>query len=167
MRNIALFLCILLLLSVCIGCSAKQDNFEQPVNFYYCKNEISYHSVSGVIAPEIRDGAGFHGNLSAFMHAYLRGPESAYLQTWIPSDVYLVSCEVADAELNLVFSSQFAKLSGVKLTTVCSAILLSLHDYTGIQILNISAKDTQLDEKDVLRFSMDDVILIDTVTIDE
>ena len=106
-----------------------------------------------------------HSNVTAFLHAYLRGPSSSELYSLIPPDVYLASCNVIDDTAYIEFSTQFSKLSGIKVTTACSAILLSLNDFIDIQTIHISARDAQIDEKTEWIFSMDEIVLIDSITI--
>ena len=77
--------------------------------------------------------------------------------------VYVVSCQIDADRVILVMSSQFSNLSGIELTTACSALLMTIHDYTGAQTLQISAKDAQLDDKNEIILTMDDIVLIDTV----
>ena len=167
MKKLAILMCMILLPPSLWGCGNKTDDFTEPVKFYYEKKDISYNSEFGVLEPEVREGAGFQGNATAFMHAYLRGPESDSLQGIIPSDVYLVSCTIDGDAAYITLSSQFANLTGMKLTTACSAVLRSLHDYTGIDTLTIRAKDQKLEDQDEIVMTMDDIVLIDTVIIDE
>ena len=161
MKKLAILMCCAVFLQILLGCGAAKDDYKEPVNFYYEKTNVSYDSSSGVIEKETREGSVFQGNLTAFLHAYLRGPESDILQSIIPSDVYLVSCEIIDNTAYITLSSQFAKLSGVRLTTACSALLLTMHDYVGIDTLSIRAKDVQIDDKNSIILKMEDVILID------
>lgn len=167
MKRINILICIVLVLQMFCSCTADSEDFENPVNFYYCKEEISYNSASGVIHPETRDGSNFHGNLTACLRAYLLGPETEVLVSPIPKDVYLVSCSVDGDVAELVFSTQFSKLSGVKLTTACSAILMTLHDYTGVQMLKISAKDSTLDGHEYIEMHLDEIVLLDAVSVQE
>jgi len=162
MKKICLLLCCVLILQLLCACGGQQEEFEYPVNFYYVNKEIFYNSASGVIQAEKREGKGLYNNLTAFLHAYLLGPSNSELQQLIPADVYLVSCSADDDIINIVFNSRFSKLTGVKLSTVCAAILLSVYDYTGIDTIQVSAKDSKLEDKDVIVFSMDDIVLMDT-----
>ena len=162
MRKIVLILtCVTLVLCLLCACSAKKQEFEDPVSFYFAKKEISYNSSTGVLYPEIREGKTFHNNLIACLRAYMLGPDSTELQRLIPSDVYLVSCEQEEDVVNLVMSNQFSQLSGIELSTACSALLLTIHDYTGATTMNLSVKDGLVDGKDVFALSMDDIVLID------
>lgn len=161
MKKLCILICCVILLQMVLGCNRKEETFKEPINLYYCSNEITYNSASGVISPEIREGAGMHGNLNAFLHAYLTGPQSTNLHTLIPSDVYLVSCEIDEREISIVLSKSFSKLTGIDLTTACSALLMSIHEYSGAETMRISVKDGQLDDKDEMLFSMNDIVLID------
>ncbi|MBQ8359084.1 MAG: GerMN domain-containing protein [Oscillospiraceae bacterium] len=164
MKRACLLLCCALILQILSGCGKKDDDFELPVNFYYSNKEIAYNSQTGVIQAEKREGQSFHGNVTALLHAYLLGPHSDELYSPIPKDVYLVSCQIENDAAYIVLSAQFSKLSGIGLTTGCSAILMTLHDYAGVNDLVIRAKDSQLDGKDTLELSTDSIVLIDTVS---
>lgn len=165
-KILLLTLCVLFVISMC-SCGKDNEDFLEPVNFYYCNEEISYNSTSGVIHAEIREGADFGGDISEFLHAYLLGPQSDHLQTLIPSDVYLISCDIEEDVVNIKFSSHFSRLSGVKLTTACTALLMSIHDYMGAQTLNIYANNEKIDDKDVFTITVEDIVLIDTVATQE
>lgn len=162
MKRFVLFLCYALLLTSLCACSSKDEEFDEPVNFYYRSKEISYNSPTGVIQPEVREGAGYYGNLTAFLRAYLFGPVSDELQSFIPTDAYMVSCQIDNGVATVVMSAQFANLSGVDLSAACSALLMTIHDYTGADTLQVSAKDSLLDGKDTFVITMDSIVLMDT-----
>ena len=163
MKKICILICCVLLLQMCCACASKKNELKEPVNFYYGRETISYNSDSGVIQPELREGSGFHGNVTALLHAYLLGPSSSELRRLIPADVYLVSCDVDNEVITIELSNPFSKISGIELSTACSALLLTVHDYTGAETLYISTKDGRLEDKDTLMLKMDDIVLIDTV----
>ena len=163
MKKLSLLICCALLAQLLCSCAAKKEEMKEPVNFYYCNSNIAYNSPTGVIQAEVRESAGFHGNLLAFLRAYLQGPVNSELKRFVPADVYVVSCQIDADRVILVMSSQFSNLSGIELTTACSALLMTIHDYTGAQTLQISAKDAQLDDKNEIILTMDDIVLIDTV----
>lgn len=167
MKKLCFLLSCVLILQMLGACAGKEEDFQVPTRFYYSNKEIAYNSPAGVIRPETREGAGFEGNVEAFLHAYLLGPVSQDLERIIPSDVYLVSCEADGDTIRVELSTQFSKLSGIDLLTACSAIFLSLHDFCGTETLEISATDSQLDDKDTLTITMDDIVLMDTVNMEE
>lgn len=161
MKKICFLLCCVLILQLLCGCSGKKDDFKEPVLFYYCNKDIYYNSDTGVISPETREGASYHGNLTSFVRAYLLGPSSTDLQQFIPADVRLLSCQEDGNTVSLVMSNQMTQLSGVDLSMACSALLLTVNGYSGAQILRLSAEDGQLDGKNEIVLSMDDIVLMD------
>ena len=163
MKKLSVLLCCVLFLQMLCACNGKNEEMKAPVNFYFRNKEITYDSPTAVIYPEVREGAGFHKNLTAMLRSYFLGPNSEELERFIPTDVYMVSCEHTEDEVMIIMSSQFAKVTGVDLTAACSALLLTVHDFTGAQTLKISAKDAQLDDKDEIVMSIEDIVLIDTV----
>lgn len=161
MKKISILICVALLLQTLCSCSSKEEVFNEPVNFYYCKNEVTYNSPTGVFFPEVREGAGYHGNLTGLLQAYLNGPKKELLHSFIPSDVYLVSSAVNDDEALIVLSKSFERLSGITLSTACSALLLTVHEYTGLNTIVISVKDGKIEDKDSIKLSMDQIVLED------
>lgn len=162
MKKISVLICCVLIFQILCACSNQKEELQEPVNFYYCNKEITFNTSSGVICAEAREGAGFHGNLTAFLHAYLIGPQSNTLNNVFPSDAYLVSWEMEDDTIKIVFSQKLEQLSGMDLSVACSALLLTLHDYVGVNTAIITAKNAQLNERDQFIISMDDLVLIDS-----
>jgi len=114
----------------------------------------------------MREGADFY-SLEDLLIAYLRGPLSSELQSMIPNGTSLLSCVVEDNIAHINFSAQFASLSGIKLTTVCSAFLLTVNGYAGIHTVSIQAENAKLDDKEAFVLSVDDIVLMDMVTQQE
>lgn len=166
MRKFCFLLSCILILQLFAGCSRKDDEILKPVNFYYINKEISYNTQSGVISPEIREGAQFH-SLDDLLKLYMEGPASENLQSLFPDGVSLLSCAVENETAYIYLSSDFAELSGIKLTTVCSAMLLTARDYAGIQEICVRAENAKLDDKDEFLLSLDEIVLMDTVVSEE
>ena len=167
MKKLTILLCCILLLQLLCACNGNTEEFTTPVNYYYTNETVHYNSVSGVLRAEVREGASLQGNITAYLHSYLRGPTSDDLKSAIPPEVYLVSCSVDGNVATIVLSSNFSKLTGVDLSTSCSALLLSVHDFAEIDTVHFSAKDAKLDDKDVYTITIDDIILLDTVSMED
>ena len=167
MKRLLCVLCCILLLPVTSGCKRNQTEILEPANFYYLNKDIVYNSAAGVISYEIREAADMHKDLTVFLNAYLQGPESSKLESAIPADVELITCAVIDETVTLTFSEGFAKLSGARLSSTCTALLLSVHDFTGAESIRIRARDSLLDEKEDIYLTMNDIVLIDTVVQSE
>lgn len=166
MRKFTFLLCCVMLLQLFAGCSGNNEEIEKPVSFYYINNEISYNSPEAVISDEIREGAQFQ-SLEDLLAEYLDGPVSSELQTLIPSNVSLLSCVVNRDTADIYLSSQFSELSGINLTIACSAMLLTVHDFSGVQSICVYAENEKLDDKETFLLSLDDIVLVDTVTSEE
>lgn len=166
MRKLTLLLCLVLLIQLFPGCSSGKDEFITPVNFYYVNKEITYNSDKDVINSEVREGAQFR-NTDDLLKAYLSGPLSDDMQNLIPLGTTLISFTTEDDSAYIQFSSHFSGLSGVRLISASAALLLTVHDYAGINQITISAENSQLDDKDELTLSMDDIVLFDAIAVDE
>ena len=163
MKKIWLIICCLLMVQTLLGCNKQKEELQQPTNFYYITKEISYNTPDGVICAEEREAVNFSGDLTALMEEYLKGPNTPDMQTVIPLSAKLVSCTISDNTVNLTMSNPFAKLSGVKLSTACSAILMTIYDYSGVEELRICVEDGLLDEKKEIVLSIDDILLMDNI----
>lgn len=154
--------CVLLVVCLLCACTGKSSELVDPVNFYYCNQDFSYNSPASVIQAEVREGTHFHGSTTALLQEYLKGPVSNDLQLIIPQDVSLVSCEVSGGSARVVMSVQFSKLAGVKLSASCSALLMTMHEFAEVDSLVICVAEGQLDGKNEITMSIDDIVLLDT-----
>ena len=159
-RLMSILLAVVILISLS-ACNRTDDSLQEPVKFYYCNEEISYNSVSGVICEELREGAAYHGELEKLLKDYLSGPVSSDLYSLLPSGTELISCSVSGSKTALTFSAEFADLSGVQLSTACSCIVLTLHAYAGIETVQFRVRDGQLENQDSLIIHISDIVLMD------
>ena len=161
MKRFVWLLCCILLLPLLCCCGRKQVELQKPGNFYYINKEISYNTSAGVLSAELRETVDFQENLEWMLRSYLQGPKSSDLQTYIPAGTEVVSWEVAEGVAYLQFSDEFARLNGTRLSVSCGAILLSLNDFAGIDGVSIRVADCQLDDKDEVFMTMEDIVLLD------
>ena len=162
MKKIAiLFICIIILSFS--ACGNEQEEFQEPTNFYYCAQDIAYNNISGVIKAEQREAIQFHGNLASLLRSYLHGPSNPELQMLIPSNVTLISCAVNENAVTVTLSEPFSKLTGIKLSTASTAMLMTIYDYAGVDTLCVRAENALLDEKDEIVITIDDIMLLDSV----
>ena len=167
MSKCKMILCICMCALLLCACSGKEPVYLEPVNFYYCNQTVSYNSPAALISPEIRESAGFENDINKFMEEYLKGPISDELKMVIPTGTTLCNARVQDNVVLLDFSHEFANLSGIDLTTSCVCIVKSLHEFAGIESVVFRADSSLLDEKDSFTLSMEDIVTMDTVTMEE
>ena len=155
-----LILCAILVLSLS-ACNQKNADIQEPVNFYYCRDEITYNTPDAVIRAEVHEGAGFLEDPEKMLRSYLLGPNSHNYVSLIPTNTTPVSVEITEGVAYVKFSDEFSKLSGMKLTTACSCIALTLSEYSGVNAVHISAETELLDNKDEIIITASDIILLD------
>lgn len=161
MRKIfIMLLCATLLFSLC-ACKQNQSNIQVPVNFYYCRDEIAYNTSDAVIAAEIHEGIGFGADPDKMLRSYLEGPDSNSLVSVISAETELVSVQIVDDTAYVTFSDDFSQLSGVKLTTACSCVTLTLNAFSGVNSVHVSAETELLDNKEEIIINTSDIILLD------
>jgi spore germination protein GerM len=159
-KSFILLLCIVLIFSLC-ACRQKHTDFQEPVNFYYCADEVSYNTSDAVIGMQVHEGVDFYADSEKMLKSYLRGPKSNDYTSLIPTGTALISYDVIGDVCYLKFSDEFAKLSGIRLSAACSCIVLTLNDYSGVETVSFSTQTQQLDNKDELVISASDIILLD------
>ena len=161
-KIIVMCLCVVIVLSLC-ACDRRESRTDVPVNFYYCKEEIIYNSESGVIEAEIHEGDRFHSDVEAMLHAYLQGPRSNDNILLVPEQTNLVSVKIEHERAYVVFTDAYSQLSGIELTTACSCIAMTLHDYTGVKEVIFSTENELLDNKENFVIRVEDLVWQDVM----
>ena len=163
MKKIAVvFLCMSVILSLC-ACSQRESKIAEPVNFYYCKEEIVYHSASGVIEAEMHEGADFQNDAERMLRAYLQGPHANDNVLLLPDQTNLISLQIVNDRAYVKFTDMYSQLSGIKLTTACSCIAMTLHDYTGVKEVFFSTENELLDNKENFVIRVEDLVWQDVM----
>ena len=161
-KQIVLFLCVASLLSLC-ACSRNRSEPTEPVNFYYCKEEITYNSASGVIQPEIHEGMDFHDDAETMLRAYLQGPYTNDNISLIPVKTELVFLKIENGRAHVKLTDAYAQLSGIKLTTVSSCIAMTLHDYADVKEVLFSTENELLDGKESFVIHVENLVWLDVM----
>lgn len=159
-KFIVLFLCVIVLLSLC-GCKHKDSEPVDPVKFYYCKEEITYNSAAGVIQPEIHEGINFHNDAETMLRAYLKGPYSNDNVSLMPMQTDLVSIQIEDGRAYVTLTDAYSQLSGIKLTMSSSCIAMTLYDYAGVTEVYFSTENERLDNKVNFIIRVEDLVWLD------
>ena len=167
MRKMKTILCVCLCILLLCSCGQQTPEYVAPVNFYYCNQSVSYNSPTALISSELRESSGFENDIVRFMEEYLKGPLSDELYTVIPEKTELCTARVQEGVVLLDFSQEFARLSGIDLTTASVCIVKSLHEYTGVDTVVFRADGALLDDKESFTLSLEDIVMMDTVTMDE
>ena len=130
--------------------------------FYYRAADISYSMESTVVRAEYRENAAYD-TLQQMLVKYFAGPESTDLRTPFPVGMKLIEVSLADNTVYITVSDALSSLSGLELTLACSCISLTCLDFTGAELVVISAQDSLLDGQKYVTMDKNTLLLLDTV----
>lgn len=162
-RCICVVLTVFLLMALC-SCSAPKQKLSRPVNFYYCTKNITFHSNEGVIQSEQRESQGYENDLSSLVELYLSGPLSGELSSPFPEALQVIGIRNNKNWVYIELSENFGTLTGIKLTTACACITLTLWELTGASNIQIRAHNALLNGRQVITMNAAALQLTDAVT---
>lgn len=140
---IVIALALALILS-CAACSAGQEDFDAPVQFYYLPEQMSFGPDGNTFACEIRDAKDYE-DLESLLNLYLCGPADENVRHPFPEGTKIVSLTKNDEVTEIVLSDSFASLSGIDLTLACACLSQTVFGISDAQAVSISAETRQLD----------------------
>lgn len=146
-RFVSFLLILTLLLS---GCSIIQEQFKDPVTYYYLRahSDPDTRDVffsDGVIGSELREGSGHRNDLNYLLSIYLQGPLDERLHSPFPAGCRIVNIKKDDSLLTVVLSPNITELSDMDLTVACACLAktcMTLTDANTVQIESSSADGT-------------------------
>ena len=124
------FICLLVIaatLFLFCGCNTSEGSqFNKSVNFYYCKDFISYNSPSGVISSEIREAEGYDDSLELLLTHYFKGPVTPGLVSPFPKGLQIESIAESGNRIQITLSSAFSEQTGMNMTLACACLANTL-----------------------------------------
>ena len=159
-------ICLILLAVLFLpGCDSQEEEFIEPVTFYFLKADVAYFSAEGVIYPEVREAQGHRQDYIYLLSLYLQGPESSEIKRVFPKNVSLVSFVMTDSSALVVLNDAAARLTGLDLTVACACLTATICDMTGVGTVTIRTESQLLDGNKSITMNRDHILLIDsTVT---
>jgi len=161
MKRLLCFVTALSILILCVGCSGQK--IKKPVNFYYLKTEYTIGTEDSVIAPEIRESAGYTSD-QILLTQYLRGPKGNHLTSPFPAGTALLNVEQTNRCFYITLTDSLAMLSGIELTLACSALAITCAQLTDAPIIQIQTESAMLDGEPYIVISTDSLFLADVYT---
>lgn len=155
---ICTILAISLLLTACIQ---PADDFKAPAQFYYCTEEISYHSSKGVIRAEARETSMINADLHQLLNAYLAGPASSELVSPFPAGSQVVDIAYQDDAISIILSEAYTNLTGIDLTLANACLAMTVCEYTGVSTVSLAIEGTTIGGKEKITLSKDGYLFID------
>jgi len=152
-----LFLCCLVTLA---GCNTD-SNIQAPASFYYCTDQITYNDSHGVIAPEIRESAGYENDMVALLNLYTAGPVSDELRNPFPENLSIESLMQEENTVVIVVSSEYSQLSGLELTLANACLARTVLDYSQSDSVRITCPYALLDGYQSVTITNDSILTMD------
>jgi hypothetical protein len=160
-------ICLILLAVLFLpGCDTQEEEFVEPVNFYFVKANVAYFSSDGVITKEVREAQGHRQDYVYLLEMYLRGPESGEVRRVFPKNVELVQLELSENSALVILNDATARLTGLDLTIACACLTATVCDMTGVQMVTIKAETQLLDGNKSITMQRDHLLLLDSNTSD-
>ena len=161
MKLLKLLISVILILTTLPACSNSSQDIVSPVNFYYLAENIRYDNPTGVLMADVREAKGHEEDYVYLIEKYLSGPETPECVSPFPEGLQLESLNILTGKVSIVLSTQFAELTGHKLTLACSCLAKTLLEMTGVNAVTISAKGATLNGELSVTFTKNDFILTD------
>ena len=155
-------LCILILLCL-ILCGCNQG-IETSVSFYYLRSDFSYDSEGSVIGMERRESFGHEKDYAYLLNLYLLGPTGGDLAQVFPEDCTVIDFHQEEDTVTVTLSDNFAKLSGINLSTACVCLTKTVCAMTGCTTVTIQAQTQLLDSSKSITMTNSSGLLQDNYT---
>lgn len=158
-------LAVVMLLPI-FGCAEKEPEIVSPVTYYYRRNEISFESETGIIAPETREAQSHENDLTYLLNQYFDGPNDKALQRTFPLGTQLVSISVSAQHTVILVSGHLANLKGIDLTIACTCITMTVMELTGTNKVEIKADRALLNDAESIIMDLDSLLMLDDSAMD-
>ncbi len=159
MKRLICCIIALLLMTSLFACKNKNNEFAEPVTFYYRNAAESYNNENAVLLGEVREGAGY--SLKEVICLYLEGPVTDACLSPFPAGVVVESISFEGTQVNITLSQEFAELNGIKLSLACACVARTVIEFTPCESVSISVPDTLLDGNHAVTISHGDLLLMD------
>lgn len=150
-----LILAAALMLSLCC-CTERGEAPIDPIRYYYRSRDIQYGTDEDVIAFEIRDRFGHEEDYVYLINDYLKGPQTEKCFSPFPAGTTLVQLDLVKDKVLVVLSSHISLLEGAELSVACTCLARTLHEMTGMKLVQISSDGDLMDGEPYVVIKKDD-----------
>lgn len=155
-------ICLMLLLVLLLPGCRQQEEYTEPVRFYFVRNQVTYFTSDGVITSEMREAQGHRNDFEYLLKIYLAGPENPELKRVFPKNIALVKLELNDGKALVVLSDAAARLTGLDLTIACACLTATVCELTGVISVTIRAETQLLDGQKSITMDRNHLLLLDS-----
>ncbi len=161
------FLSLILLLSLILsGCSLGQEQFIEPVTFYYLKDHSSKENYDaffseGAIGSETREASGHRYDLNYLAALYLQGPTDQQLRSTFPAGSKVMDIQLEDGAMHITMNTISSQLNDMDLTIACACLARTFMDLTQLETVHVVSYNSEQKLLFSRSFKSDNLILED------
>ena len=162
------FLSFLLIIALCLpllACAKEAVRIQEPVSFYYRRQDLAYGEENSVILSEMREAAGRLNAPEYLLQEYLAGPISEGLAHTFSNGTTLVHYVCDSTKATLTLSSHIANLSGMDLTIACACLTLTVMELLDVETVEIRAEDALLNDAEAIIMDRESLLFLDDSAI--
>lgn len=157
MRRLFAIIFVLVMLA---GCAAAQPAKEPAYSFYYLRTEPVYFSEDGIISSE-QHTVHSQDDLNIILEHYLQGPTDASLVSPLPKGTKILSAQMENGTVTLIFSNEIAQYSSIDLTLACCCIAKTCIGITGCESVVIQGEDVLLNDAKSITITAESMNFLD------
>lgn len=159
--------CVILILTLLLGMTACHgERLHDSVTFYYLRDsgQSSEAPAETFYAAEKRQYHNGTQDLRYYLETYLRGPLGDGMISPFPENTRLVDLQILDDRVTIRLSEEFTQLGGIRLSTACACLSLTVFDLTDAGYVTVISPATDKMPAVEITMSRANLILNDTVT---
>lgn len=161
MKRITVFFLVILLLLTVSACDSSSSSNANTVKFYYCSQNMEYHSKSGSMVIEKFNAGSRLSDLTYLLTQYLDGPQEDNYISPFPEGTAISQVSLQDNVVHATLTNELASLTGADLTLACACLTLTILDITKAESVVISAESAMLNNADYITMDASCILLLD------
>jgi len=149
------------------GCAvpSREENYANPIFFYYCRSDPDYSSRTGALASEVRDLGDPNISIADILKQYFSGPRANDLVSPFPAKLSCEDVSIEDGIVTLHLSNEYSSLTGVRLSLASACITMTLSQIDFVKGVQIRTAAGTLSEQANESFSAANFLLQDDSSV--
>lgn len=163
-RKKAQLLALLLAALALAGCAAvksQQEQYLNPIRFYYLSREGGHNAETGALDYQTVDLVRNDRAVADIAAEYLKGPTTWVLASPFPDGTSCEAVWLEDGVLYLRMSQEYAQLAGIRLTMANACLTLTMMQLDFVQSVRIETSGSMLSNQNEAAFTADSFLLAD------
>lgn len=166
MKKILVAFTIISILLTAVGCGTNNDKGSDEILFYYCRQEIGFHTSDSVITAETRSAREIGTDADGIIREFLSGPKTAGLSMPFPNNVTLIQTNTTADTLHITLSKECADMTELDLTLSCACLAKTLFPCINADKIAITAENGFTNSDKELVFTRESVLTEDMTQTD-